>query len=86
MSCDDATQSVRCLIKGEAPLQVTGTLTEFHFNHHGDVDGFRLDDNTEVKFPPHLMAQLESCAGVGDAVLVQGRRHLTPTGDVCFSP
>lgn len=66
---------------GEA-MNANGRLVEFHFNRHGELDGFRLDDETEVKFPPHLGSSLERCVAVGDTVLAEGRRHETPKGDI----
>ena len=63
-------------------MNAKGRLDEFHFNRHGELDGFRLDDETEVKFPPHLGSKLEQCFAVGDEVLAEGRRHETPKGDI----
>lgn len=68
--------------EAEVAMNATGTLVEFHLNRHGDLDGFRLNDETEVKFPPHLAHELEACVAVGAIVLVEGRRHLTPKGDI----
>lgn len=63
-------------------MNAHGKLVQFHWNRHGELDGFRLDDETEVKFPPHLAHSLEASINVGATVLVQGRRHVTPKGDV----
>lgn len=66
------------------PMSVTGTITEFHTNKGGDVDGFMLDDEaiTEVKFPPHLVADVQAKLAKGEQVTVQGDRHETPHGDI----
>jgi hypothetical protein len=66
----------------ETPMQATGTIQAFMTNPHGDVDGLRLSDDTEVKFPPHQGDSLHALAKAGDEVRVEGRRHETPRGDI----
>jgi hypothetical protein len=66
----------------EQPMNATGTIADFTSNHHGDVDGLLLADDTEVKFPPHLGEQLQSIVKVGDKIEIEGRRHVTPHGDI----
>lgn len=66
----------------DQPMNATGTVAEFTTNHHGDVDGLLLSDDTEVKFPPHLGEQLQSIVKTGDRIEIAGRRHVTPHGDI----
>lgn len=66
----------------EAPMNAEGVVAELATNPHGDVDGLRLEDETEVKFPPHLGAELEALVRPGEKVRIEGRRHVTPKGDV----
>ena len=68
--------------KSEQPMSTCGTIVDFHTNHHEEVDGFTLSDETEVKFPPHLGESLKRFARVGDEVRVDGRRHEIPHGDI----
>lgn len=63
-------------------MKAKGTISSFHENHHGDVDGFTLDDDTEVKFPPHVGESLQDGMSVGTKVNVKGQRHETPEGDI----
>lgn len=37
---------------------VAGTVARYTLTPRGDVDGLVLGDGTEVRFPPHLSAQL----------------------------
>lgn len=37
----------------EQRMSVSGKVTELHENREGIVDGFKVDDKAEVKFPPH---------------------------------
>lgn len=66
----------------ESSMSASGKIASFHKNHDGDVDGFELDDKTIVKFPPHEGGKVESSVRVGSAIIVRGRRHETPKGDV----
>lgn len=52
--------------------ETTGTVTRFLYNAHGDADGFLMDDDRQVHFPPHLSAELLKKVGVGDKVSVRG--------------
>lgn len=68
--------------KKEKPMKAKGTIASFHENHHGDVDGFTLDDGTEVKFPPRVGELLQEGLDVGTRVTVNGHWHKTPEGDI----
>jgi hypothetical protein len=57
-----------------APVRVDGTVERFMLNPNGDVDGLWLMDGTQVRFPPHLSADLQAAVRRGDAVSVQGYR------------
>lgn len=66
----------------EEPMNAVGEVTEYARNPHGDVDGLVLKDGTEVKFPPHQSRELQDAVAIGDRVRIEGRRHVTPKGDV----
>lgn len=66
----------------EKPMNVNGKVLSFTPNRHGDVDGFLLEDKTEVKFPPHMSEALQALVKPGSAVTIEGRRHETPEGSV----
>lgn len=66
----------------EQPMNASGKVIEYARNPHGDVDGLVLKDGTEVKFPPHQSRALQDLVAIGDKVTIEGRRHVTPHGDV----
>lgn len=66
----------------ERPMTAKGTVRELITNRAGDVDGLRLEDGTEVKFPPHQGKELKTLVSKGDVVRIEGHRHETPKGDV----
>lgn len=60
--------------KGEA-ASAKGKVAGYTLTPKGDVDGFLLDDGTQVRVPPHLSAALVFTARPGDAVTVTGERR-----------
>lgn len=55
--------------------KVQGKLVEWKRNKHNDVDGFYLENETgrsEVRFPPHMGAQVTAALSIGVAVQVAG--------------
>lgn len=66
----------------ERPMHAAGEVTDYARNPHGEVDGLMLKDGTEVKFPPHQSRELQEFVAVGDQVRIEGRRHVTPKGDI----
>ena len=42
-----------------------GKINQLLYNHHDDVDGWRLQDGTLVHFPPHIGEQLGEWIDVG---------------------
>jgi hypothetical protein len=66
----------------EEAMNATGAVKEFATNRRGDVDGLFLADGTEVKLPPHQGRELQALVQVGQEVRIEGRRHVTPHGDV----
>jgi len=57
-----------------API-VQGVVTRYLMNPRGEVDGLLLNDGTQVKFPPHLSAELTAAVKPGQIVSVQGFRE-----------
>jgi hypothetical protein len=51
---------------------ITGEVKIVLLNHHGEIDGFLLEDGTRVKFPPHIGASLAAIAKPGQRVSVIG--------------
>jgi hypothetical protein len=68
--------------ENDTPLNTKGTVKVLVRNHQGDVDGFLLSEETEVKIPPHQGVELIELVHVGDLVRIEGRRHVTPHGDI----
>lgn len=66
----------------ETPMNAVGKVVQFHKNDHDDVDGFQLADGTLVKTPPHQGAVLQQIVSAGAEVKIEGRKHVTPQGDV----
>lgn len=58
-----------------APVKISGTVSDWRRNRHGDVDGLILDDGTEVRFPPHRAADVRAAVSEGSAVEVRGERR-----------
>ena len=54
-------------------LTKRGVVTEFHENPDGDVAGLRLDDGTEVRFPPS--EKLAGVIALKDRVTITGWPH-----------
>ncbi len=51
---------------------IKGKVAQYSLTPRGDVDGFILDNGTEVHFPPHLSTQLVFTVKPGDAVTIHG--------------
>jgi len=68
--------------KPEPPMSARGKITSLQENQHGDVDGLVIDEETEVKFPPHMGLSVLASVQVGSEVVVDGRRHETPKGEI----
>jgi hypothetical protein len=52
--------------------ETRGTVKQYTLTPRGDVDGFILNDGTEVKLPPHLSAQVVFTIHPGDEVSIRG--------------
>jgi hypothetical protein len=51
---------------GRSPwASVSGTVARWKANHHGDTDGFYLEDGSEVGFPPHRATEVQAVVGEG---------------------
>ena len=55
----------------KAPTK-SGVVTELHQNPNGGTDGLRLDDGTEVRFPPTAGQKLTDTIAVKDRVTIEG--------------
>ena len=49
-----------------------GKIELFLLNPHGEIDGFLLDNDVEIKWPPHLADALASAFSAGTEVRVTG--------------
>jgi hypothetical protein len=54
-------------------VKTSGAVSKFLYNAHGDSDGFLLDGEKQVHFPPHLSAEVLNKVKVGDNVDVHGK-------------
>jgi hypothetical protein len=52
--------------------ETRGTVKQYTLTPRGDVDGFILNDGTEVELPPHLTSQIIFAVRPGDAVAIRG--------------
>ena len=55
-------------------MQVEGRIARFVINPEGSVDGLVLDNDTLVRFPPHMGAQVVGSFKVGAPIKVMGMR------------
>ncbi len=55
--------------------QITGVVAQYLMNPNGQLDGLLLSDNTEVKFPPHMSADLARAVRPNDRVTAIGERE-----------
>lgn len=56
--------------------ETRGVVARYTLTPRGEVDGFLLQDGTQVQVPPHLSTQLVFAVRPGDAVAVRGLRAL----------
>lgn len=71
----DAVFIGRGMPDSRAQVTLSGTLTAWKRNHHGDVDGFYVDDEAEVHFPPHMAANVQNLVKEGEPLEVRGERR-----------
>lgn len=57
------------------PETLSGVVSGWKRNHHGDLDGFYLEDGTEVRFPPHRADAVRRIVGEKSAVEAWGARR-----------
>ncbi|MDH4481180.1 MAG: hypothetical protein QE279_00550 [Rhodoferax sp.] len=50
--------------------ETSGTISKILYNLHGDSDGFLLDGDRQVHFPPHMSADLLKAVKVGEKIKV----------------
>ncbi len=56
-------------LPGRSPwMSVSGRVTGWKANHHGDTDGFYLEDGSEVGFPPHRVMEVQAVVREGSNV------------------
>lgn len=66
----------------DTPVTVTGSVTAFKYTRRGEVDGFYLDNGTEVRFPKHRAWEVTQVVAVGSSVQVDGIQHFGRRGDI----
>jgi hypothetical protein len=55
--------------------QMNGVVSQYLMNQNGEVDGVLLSDNTQVKFPPHMSADLTRVVKPNDRITADGERE-----------
>lgn len=55
-----------------APAETTGVVMRFLTTPVGEVDGFILEDETQVRFPVEMSTSVTNSLAIGDAVTVKG--------------
>jgi hypothetical protein len=61
-----------------ATEQIAGTVSMYLLNPRGEMDGLLLTDGTQVKFPPHMSADLTSWVKPNEQITAQGVREVSP--------
>jgi hypothetical protein len=66
--------------RGAPPLpqnteQINGVVSQYLMNPNGEVDGLLLSDNTQIKFPPHMSADLTRVVKPNDRITASGERE-----------
>ena len=61
-----------------ATEQIAGAVSMYLLNPRGEVDGLLLANGTQVKFPPHMSADLTRTVRPGDRITAQGVREASP--------
>lgn len=67
------------------PASVKGKVVDYQVDRQGQVNGLRLSDQTLVRVPPHVAAQLVSVAPKESTVSVEGYVHPVGEGQVRLS-
>lgn len=55
--------------------QISGVVSQYLLNGNGEADGLLLQDGTQVKFPPHMSADLVKAVRPNDKVNIEGSRE-----------
>jgi hypothetical protein len=55
--------------------QISGVVNQYLMNPNGEVDGLLLNDTTQIKFPPHMSADLTRVVKPNDRVTANGERE-----------
>lgn len=58
-----------------AAEQISGTVSQYILNPSGEADGLLLADGTQLKFPPHMSADLVKTVKPNDTITAQGNRE-----------
>ncbi|GIV87525.1 MAG: hypothetical protein KatS3mg055_0043 [Chloroflexus sp.] len=66
----------------DTPVVVTGSVTAFKYTRRGEIDGFYLNDGTEVHFPKHRAWEVTQVVAVGSSVQVDGVQRFGRRGDI----
>lgn len=59
--------------------QISGVVSQYLMNPNGEVDGLLLSDSTQVKFPPHMSADLTGLVKPNDRISAGGERESAQT-------
>jgi hypothetical protein len=57
---------------------VEGIVNRYLVNPHGEVDGVLLSNGTQIKFPPHMSADLTRAVKPNDKITAPGRPERAP--------
>lgn len=58
-----------------AAEQISGVVAQYILNANGEADGLLLADGTQIKFPPHMSADLVRTLKPNDSMTAQGNRE-----------
>ena len=63
---------------------MVGRVKDLLKTPHGDVDGFLLEDGSQVHFPPYVGERVVKLIAPGESVEFKGRAETLPKGERVF--
>lgn len=78
----DTPPAAPAVLPTPTPIVVKGKVVDYQLDRQGQVNGLRLSDQTLVRVPPHVAAQLMTIAPKESTITVDGFVHPTGEGQV----
>ncbi len=78
----DTPPTAPAVLPNPTPITVKGKVVDYQLDRQGQVNGLRLSDQTLVRVPPHVAAQLVTIAPKESTISVDGYLHPIGEGQV----